>query len=69
MSLSNWPVARPDDWMKMVNDLPDEDSLEKIKLSLSRGVPYGTKTWIAVTAENLGLGSTLRQKGRPLKGS
>jgi len=65
--LSAWPVARPADWVKHVNEPLSESALASLRPSLSRGRPYGTPPWTLRTAKHLGLESTLRPRGRPPK--
>ena len=36
---------------------------------MDRGAPYGSEAWTAATAAALGLGFTLRPRGRPPKGA
>ena len=40
---------------------------EAIRRSIRRGQPYGTEPWQKRTASRLGLESTFRPRGRPLK--
>lgn len=65
--LAPWPIAIPDRWEKYVNQAQTEAELERVRLSLSRGMPYGDEDWVQVTAKELGLQSTLRPRGRPRK--
>ena len=37
--------------------------------SVNRGTPFGSSDWVVRTAEQLGLGATLRPRGRPKKES
>ena len=62
-----WPVVRPRNWLADVNESWDEESLQAVRQSVIRGVPLGTKTWRDRVAHRLGLGSTLRARGRPRK--
>jgi putative transposase len=63
--LGEWPLPKPSDWIEQVN-LPQTDSeLEAIRRCLHRGSPYGNATWSDQIAEQLGLKSTLRGRGRP----
>ena len=41
--------------------------LRRLKLSGERGRPYGDESWTKLTAQRLGLESTLRSRGRPRK--
>jgi putative transposase len=65
--LSEWPVARPRDWVKEVNAPQTEAELEALRRCVQRGQPYGGEVWVKRTATRLGLASTLRARGRPKK--
>ena len=67
--LAEWPVACPRDWVARVNRAQREAELAAVRRSLERGTPYGSETWTAKVAEELGLESTLRPRGRPKKQS
>jgi hypothetical protein len=66
-SLDPGPVARGDDWLRWVNEPQTEAELLAMRQSISRGRPFGSKSWQAETASKLGLESTLRPRGRPWK--
>jgi putative transposase len=65
--LSAWPVPRPRDWYRYVNQAETEAELKALRHSIQRGRPFGREAWIATTAAQLGLQSTLRPRGRPRK--
>ena len=65
--LCDWPLPRPADWIKRVNSPQTEAELEQIRRSVRRGSPYGGTEWSEQAAEQLGLQSTLRPRGRPFK--
>jgi len=65
--LADWPLPRPSDWAEYVN-LPQTDAeIAAIRRCVRRGSPYGNTGWTQQTAEQLGLQSTLRGRGRPHK--
>jgi putative transposase len=66
-ALSAWPVARPRNWSAWVNEPQTKAELEAVRLSLSRGQPFGDERWQRRTAERLGLEFTLNPRGRPRK--
>jgi putative transposase len=66
--LSDWPVARPRNWVTWVNEPETSVELEALRVSVNRGRPFGSEVWQVRTAKQLGLESTLRSRGRP-KGS
>jgi putative transposase len=65
--LAAWPLPEPTDWVPQVNAPQTDAELEEIRHSIRRGSPLGTSAWAAQTAEQLGLQSTLRARGRPFK--
>jgi REP-associated tyrosine transposase len=64
-ALSPWPVNLPRDWVERVNRPQEEKELAAIRRSRDRGQPFGDAEWVAKTARQLGLESTLRPVGRP----
>jgi putative transposase len=65
--LSPWPVARPPDWTRKVNEPHSEAELLALRRCIARGAPYGAERWVSQVAEKLGLELTLRPRGRPRK--
>lgn len=65
--LSAWPVAVPLDWVDLVNRPQTDGELAAVRRCVVRGAPFGHPDWQQVTAERLGLQSTLRARGRPAK--
>ncbi|MDB5384556.1 MAG: putative transposase for insertion sequence element [Planctomycetaceae bacterium] len=65
--LSAWPVARPRGWLKRVNKPLTEEELEHLRRCVTRGQPLGSAEWVQSTAEQLGMESTIRARGRPRK--
>jgi putative transposase len=65
--LAEWPVARPSDWLRWVNQPQTEKELEAVRQSVRRGRPFGDPDWQARTAKRLHLEFTFRQRGRPKK--
>ena len=63
--LHPWPLDRPSDWVNYVNERPPNPESEALRRSARRGCPYGDESWTAGVAEELGLQSTLRPRGRP----
>ena len=66
-SLTEWPVPRPRNWLAYVNRAETENELTALRRSVQRSCPYGSETWTARTARELGLESSLRARGRPRK--
>lgn len=65
--LSEWPIACPPNWLKLVNTPLGPKELARVRLSAARGQPYGDPAWVQETAAELDLGHTLRREGRPAK--
>ena len=63
----DWPVARPSDWRRRVNAALPAAELEAVRTSVIRGRPFGSDPWVKRAARRLGLGFTLRPRGRPRK--
>jgi putative transposase len=59
------PTPRPAKWSALLNDGQDDVELEALRQSVNRGTPYGSPRWQQNTAKKLGLGSTMRPRGRP----
>lgn len=67
--LSPWPVTIDKNYLTWVNEAQPQEEVEGIRLSVRRGRPYGGERWTKAIAERLGLVSTFRNRGRPIKGS
>lgn len=65
LPLTEWPVARPNDWLARVNQPLTGAELKAIRGCAVRGRPYGSDSWVDSTSKRLGLESTLRAAGRP----
>ncbi len=63
--LSDWPIARPDDWRRFVNRAETAADLETLRASTQRGRPFGAVPWRDDLVRRFALGSTLRPRGRP----
>lgn len=69
--LSPWPVERPLEYLDWVNTLQEdeEEKIEKRQYAIKRDRPLGNDGWMRAIAEKLGLISTLKERGRPKKGT
>jgi putative transposase len=67
--LWRWPLEPPGDWAENLQDSETPAELERIRVSVRRGSPFGERDWCVRTAEALGLQSSLRPRGRPRKQS
>ncbi len=59
------PVAKPDDWIRLVDEPQNQDEIDAVRQCTSRSAPFGTPAWADETAKNLGLEPGLRPLGRP----
>ena len=65
--LDEGPLPLPQDWLQHVQSVETETELAALRRSVVRGTPFGEETWKKRKAKRLGLGSTLRARGRPRK--
>jgi putative transposase len=61
------PEPRDANWLSRVNEPLSAGDLDRLRHSVVRGTPFGTESWTARIAKQLGLESTLRPRGRPRK--
>ena len=43
--LSDWPLPRPRDWMKTVNQAQSDAEMTALRRSVQRGTPFGSSQW------------------------
>jgi putative transposase len=65
--LAPWPLPMPEDWLAYVNAPQTEAELAALRRSVERNCPFGSAAWQQPMAARLGLGHTLRPRGRPKK--
>ena len=65
--VSEWPIARPTDWVGWVNADEAGEELRRLRQSVVRSQPFGELEWVTATIERFGLVSTIRNEGRPRK--
>lgn len=65
--LSDWPLARPADWPKIVNRPETASELEAVRRAVRRGRPFGSDSWLEQVVRRFDLASTLRPRGRPVR--
>jgi putative transposase len=58
-------AVRDESWLARVNEPLSAGDLQRLRLSVERGRPFGGESWTRATAARLGLASTLRSRGRP----
>jgi len=62
-------IEIPKAWNKYVDEPLTERELERLRQSVNRQSPYGQVEWQSKVAQELGLESTLRPRGRPVSGA
>jgi len=65
--IDNVPIELPKNWIQYVNSPLIDSELDKIRLSIIRKCPFGTLEWQAEITKRLGLQSTIRPRGRPMR--
>ena len=61
------PAPHDPAWLERVNEPLSAGDLARLRESVARERPFGADDWTRRTAERLGLGFTLRGRGRPRK--
>jgi putative transposase len=67
--VADWPINRPQDWLKRVNGAQTEAELAALRRCVQRAQPYGREAWCTRVIRRLGLEWTVRPRGRPRKAS
>lgn len=67
LPLSQWPVARPNDWLNRVNQPLTQTEIEALRRCVDRGRPYGRESWVDHATATLDLEHTQHPRGRPPK--
>src|SRR5690348_2708935 len=67
LPLAEWPVDRPRNWIRLLNEPLAESTAADVEASIQRGRPFGSDDWIKRIAKRLNLTHTLRPRGRPRK--
>ncbi len=67
--LNSWPEPMAKDYLNWVNTMEPEENLKSIRNSVNKGKPYGKDSWIGKVIDVYKLESTIRNPGRPKKGS
>ena len=64
ITLTDWPVTRPIDWLDLVQ-LEAADETQELRHSVRRSSPYGPEAWRLQMADDLQLLASLTPPGRP----
>jgi putative transposase len=67
--LSPWPTPEPPDYVLWLNRSHGREEVEKIRYAIRRNRPYGSDPWVSNAIGKFGLKITMRNPGRPKKGS
>ena len=67
--LSPWPTPEPPDYVLWLNRSQGREEVEKIRCAIQRSRPYGSDKWVSNAIGKFGLKITMRNPGRPKKGS
>jgi putative transposase len=65
--LADWPLPRTPYWEEYLRTVMHPDELERLRVSVHRGRPYGADQWVVETCKEMGLTHTLRDAHRPLR--
>jgi putative transposase len=65
--LAPWPVERPADWARRVNQPETAAELAALRECAARNHPWGAGAWVRETTLRLGLPEAPRPRGRPRK--
>ena len=67
--LSDWPIDIPKNYISFVNEPQTNEEIAKIRYSVNRGKPFGSREWTYKIIKAFGLESTIRNRGRQIKGT
>ncbi len=63
--LAKLPTILPAKYLSSVNTMLNDDRLERIRHSITKGAPYGGDAWTGKMVEQYDMGGTQRGSGRP----
>mgnify|MGYP001419569864 CR=1 FL=1 len=66
---SEWPVPLPKNYLHILNEPQTEDEEEALECAIERGNPFGDYNWVQKIIKKFGLEQTVRNVGRPRKGT
>lgn len=67
--LSELPIDLPDDYEEWINQPDKEEEIKRLRISVNRGRPFGGDEWTERMVREFGLDVTIRERGRPRKGT
>ncbi len=67
--LSEWPVPIPRGYSTFLNEPQSEKEVDALRRAITRGSPFGSEPWTGRMIKRFNLETTVRERGRPRKGS
>ena len=67
--LAPWPIPMPENYLEFVEMPLTAAELETTRYSVNRGKPLGTESWTDKMLDRFNLKVTIRERGRPRKGT
>lgn len=67
--LASLPVDLPRNYRSWINSPEKIEELKEVRVSASKGRPFGTMGFVERVVERFGLGMTTKERGRPKKGT
>jgi putative transposase len=65
LTLAEWPLQCPSDWLDWVNEPQAGGEIFEIRKSINSGYPLGNESWQKEVAKQLGIPELRRGRGRP----
>ena len=59
----------PERYRSWINELDSDEDLTGLRISVSKSGPFGTVKWTKQIIKHFGLELTMRERGRPKKGT
>lgn len=67
--LAPWPIATPKDYLSFIQKPHTSAELEEARYAVNKGKPYGSDGWTNNMIDRHKLDMTIRERGRPRKGT
>lgn len=67
--LSHSPIQLPEGYRSWVNELDSDEYLKDLRVSVSKSKPFGAIRWTKQIIKRFSLELTMRERGRPKKGT
>ncbi len=67
ISLCEWPIPTPDDWLRLVNTPQTRNEIAALRLSIRKNRPFGSESWQKEVSVRLGIDLSVHPRGRPQK--